>query len=194
MTDPTPVALARIVLERTVTIARIPAPSGSERQRAALVRAWWSDDGWARVEIDPTGNVWALARDGEGGAILLCAHLDTVFADDVVHEVCTEDGGLRGPGVGDDAIAVAALSAIGSLVKGTPGRPVWLLATVGEEGLGDLRGIRGALDTFSERIDAVIAVEGNYFGRVSATGVGSLRWRVTVSGPGGHAWETPDVP
>jgi acetylornithine deacetylase/succinyl-diaminopimelate desuccinylase-like protein len=194
MTDPTTAHFVSTVLERTVAIAGIPAPSGAEGRRAELVRRWWTDDGWDRVDVDATGNVWGLVRDGAGGAVILCAHLDTVFPGGVHHEVRSEDGRLFGPGVGDDAIAVAALSAVGALLALVPGRPVWLLATVGEEGLGNLRGIRGALDVFAQPIDAVIAVEGNYFGRVSATGVGSLRWRVTVDGPGGHAWEAADIP
>lgn len=194
MTAPSSALLARVVLERTIAIAGIPAPSGSEARRAQLVTSWWSADGWDRVDPDETGNVWALARSGTGGAIVLCAHLDTVFPDDVPHDVREEDGRLLGPSVGDDSVAIASLSAVGELLKNTSGRPVWLLATVGEEGLGNLRGIRGALDNFAAPIDAVIAVEGNYLGRVSATGVGSIRWRVTVTGPGGHAWEAPDAP
>lgn len=194
MTAPNPALLARVVLERTIAIARIPAPSGSETRRAELVQGWWTDDGWDKVDVDETGNVWALARSGTGCAIVVCAHLDTVFADDVAHDVREEDGRLFGPGVGDDSVAVASLSAVGDLLKNTSGRPVWLLATVGEEGLGNLRGIRGALGSFASPIDVVIAVEGNYLGRVSATGVGSIRWRVNVTGPGGHAWEAPDAP
>ncbi|MGZ4148530.1 MAG: M20/M25/M40 family metallo-hydrolase, partial [Actinomycetota bacterium] len=98
-----------------------------------------------------------------------------------------------GPGVGDDAIGVAALSAATGLLHG-PGMPVWLLASVGEEGLGNLRGVSAALDAPPTPVAAFIAVEGNYLGRVSAVGVGSVRRRVTVSGPGGHAWEASDVP
>ncbi len=194
MTSPNPTLLARVVLERTIALAKIPAPSGSEARRADLVKGWWTDDGWDKVDGDEAGNVLALGRSGTGGAIVVCAHLDTVFPDDVAHDVREEDGRLFGPGVGDDSVAVASLSAVGDLLRNTSGRPVWLLATVGEEGLGNLRGIRGALDTFASPIDVVIAVEGNYLGRVSATGVGSIRWRVHVSGPGGHAWEAPDAP
>jgi tripeptide aminopeptidase len=186
--------LARGVLARAAEIAAVPAPTGSETARAALVSGWWSGDGWGEVHADATGNVWALARAGEGGAIVLAAHLDTVFPVDVPHVVREEAGRLVGPGVGDDAVALAALSAVGTLLAGTNGRPVWLLATVGEEGLGNLRGIIGALEGFAPPIDALLAVEGNYLGRVSAIGVGSLRWRASVSGPGGHAWEASDAP
>ena len=99
-----------------------------------------------------------------------------------------------GPGVGDDSVAVAALSEVARQLAATPGVPVWLLATVGEEGLGDLKGVRGALAAPAGPVGALIAVEGNYLGRVSRVGVGSLRWRVTVRGPGGHAWEASSAP
>lgn len=192
--NPTTETLARRVIERTIEIAAVPAPTGEESTRADLVTTWWRGDGWAAVGADAIGNVWALARPGEGDAIVLAAHLDTVFPADVSHIVHEEPGRLVGPGVGDDSVALAALSAVGTLVSGTNGRPVWLLATVGEEGLGNLRGIIGALDGFDAPIAALLAIEGNYLGRVSAVGVGSLRWRASVSGPGGHAWEAADTP
>jgi tripeptide aminopeptidase len=192
--DATPETLAHRVVARTVEIAAVPAPTGAEGARAGLVSGWWREDGWTDVDLDATGNVWALARAGEGGAIVLAAHLDTVFPADLPHLVRQEDGRLLGPGVGDDSVALAALSAVGTLLAPTSGRPVWLLATVGEEGLGNLRGIAGALDGVGSPVDAVLAVEGNYLGRVSTVGVGSLRWRVRVSGPGGHAWEAAEAP
>jgi tripeptide aminopeptidase len=194
VSDPTPDMLAGRVLTRTAEIAAVPAPTGAETARAALVTAWWREDGWGDVHADTTGNVWALARPGTGGAVVLAAHLDTVFPADLPHTVREEDGHLVGPGVGDDAVALASLSAVGALLPRPGGRPVWLLATVGEEGLGNLRGIIGALDGSPLPIGAVLAVEGNYLGRVSTVGVGSLRWRVRVSGPGGHAWEASEAP
>ena len=186
--------LATRVVARTVEIASIPAPTGAEDARAALVSGWWREDGWEDVELDATGNVWARVRPGDGGAILLAAHLDSVFSADVPHDVHEEDGRLRGPSVGDDSVALAALSGVGTLLAPRRGRPVWLVATVGEEGLGNLRGIIGALEGFAAPIDAVLAVEGNYLGRVSTVGIGSLRWRVRLTGPGGHAWEAADAP
>jgi tripeptide aminopeptidase len=186
--------LADRVLTRTAEIATVPAPTGGEAARAAIVAGWWREDGCRDVKVDATGNVWALARPGAGGAVVLAAHLDTVFPEDLPHDVRRVDGRLVGPGVGDDAVALAALSAVGTVLSGQQGCPVWLLATAGEEGLGNLRGIIGALDGFAASIDALLAVEGNYLGRVSAVGVGSLRWRVQVAGPVGHAWEASDAP
>ena len=194
MSGSTPEVLATRVLFRAAEIAVVPAPTGAEDARTALVNEWWRKDGWEDVHADACGNVWALARPGEGGAVVLAAHLDTVFPADLPHTVHEEGGRLRGPSVGDDSVALAALSAVGTLLAGSGGRPVWLLATTGEEGLGNLRGIISALDGFDSPIDAVLAVEGNYLGRISAVGVGSLRWRVRVSGPGGHAWEASEAP
>jgi acetylornithine deacetylase/succinyl-diaminopimelate desuccinylase-like protein len=187
--------MVRIVVERTVVLARIPAPTFGERRRAELVASWWKADGWPMVSIDGGGNVWARVGSGDEAAVVVCAHLDTVFDDDVDHTPTYDGDRLRGPGVGDNSVAVAALSAVGRLIDRQPGhRPVWLLATVGEEGLGNLSGIRWALDHRPGPLAALIAVEGNYLGRVATTGVGSLRWEVTLTGPGGHAWERADAP
>jgi tripeptide aminopeptidase len=185
-------ALAALVLRRTVELARIPAPTGAEGNRATLVRRWWDDDGWA-PSIDSAGNVWGQLAGGPGSALLVAAHLDTVFPADLPHEVVTEPGRLNGPSVGDDSIGVAALSAVACLAGPGLG-PVWLVATVGEEGMGNLAGIRHALAHAPQPVSAVIAVEGNYLGRVVITGVGSIRWRVHYRGPGGHAWERSGAP
>jgi tripeptide aminopeptidase len=124
---------------------------------------------------------------------VLAAHTDTVFGRDVPHDIVREGDTVRGPGVGDDAVGVAGIgAAAGDL--GVAGPPVWLCATVCEEGLGDLAGITAALDAPPVEIGALLAVEGNYLGRVSTIGVGSARRRVRIGGPGGHAWEAADAP
>src|SRR5260221_5515799 len=192
--------LARIVIQRAEMLARIPAPTGAEQQRAEVVTGWWEADGLAPA-VDVTGNVWARAMAGDGPAILLCAHLDTVFGHDVPHAVSIRDGRMIGPGVGDDCVGVAALSQIGKLVADSgpagQGGPLWLLATVGEEGAGNLAGIRHALAEPPQPVAAVIAVQGNYLGRVVNTGVGSVRWRGSFCGPRGHRlrrWGGPGAP
>ena len=84
-------ALAGTVLARTVELARIPAPTGSEHDRAAVVRRWWVEDGW-QPHTDGAGNVWAQAGGGDGPGLLVCAHLDTVFPATVPHVVVTGPG------------------------------------------------------------------------------------------------------
>jgi tripeptide aminopeptidase len=181
------------VVERTVALASIPAPTGEEAARAELVAAWWRADGLDDVHGDPVGNVWARARPGDGPAVVLAAHLDTVFSHDVSHEIVRDGDTLRGPGVGDDAVGVAGIGAAAAALA-PEGPAVWLCASVGEEGLGNLAGITAALDAPPAEVGALLAVEGNYLGRVSTIGVGSARRRVRVTGPGGHAWEASDAP
>lgn len=186
--------LADRVVARTVELAQVPAPPLDEGERAAIVEEWWRADGLSEVARDATGNVWGRLRSGDGPATVVCAHLDTVFGRDVAHAVARRDGRLHGPGVGDDTVAVAALSSLRCLLPDDVGAPVWALATVGEEGLGNLAGIRAALAAPPAPLGAVLAVEGNYLGRVCTVGVGSTRWRVSVGAPGGHAWERADAP
>lgn len=188
---PTP-ALIEQVIERTRYLASIPAPSFHEHERARVVANWWSNE-LHEVSTDEVGNVWGQVRDGDGKAVVVAAHLDTVFGFDVEHTTELLDGRLRGPSVGDDSVAVASLITLASLLPEDPGGPVWLLATVGEEGLGNLTGIRHAISNPRCDIGAVIAVEGNWLGRVCLTGVGSIRHRVTLDGPGGHAWEASEI-
>ncbi len=126
---------------------------------------------------------------------MLAAHLDTVFAADVDHLPRREGDRLAGPGVGDDAVALAALGAVGRLLEQGPQHPpVYLLATVGEAGLGNLAGARAAVHSPPRRLAAFVAIVGSYLGRLGTLAVGSQRWRVEVHGRGGHAWEQSAAP
>ncbi len=127
-------------------------------------------------------------------AVVIAAHLDTVFGRDVAHGAVGDGRYLRGPSVGDDSIALASLSALAELLPADMAVPVWILATVGEEGLGNLIGITTALAEPRTPVATLVALEGNWLGRVCHTAVGSVRWRVTITGPGGHAWERADAP
>lgn len=185
--------VSETVVRRTIEIAQVPAPTGAEAARAAVVRSWWKRDGLNEVHVDTVGNVWGQVRAGDGAVVILCAHLDTVFGAQVPHTVRIEGDTLVGPSVGDDSVGLASLSAAGTALSAR-GVPVWLLATVGEEGLGNLCGVSAALDAPPAPVEAFVAVEGNYLGRVSTVGVGSVRRRVRVLGPGGHAWEAAETP
>ena len=184
---------AASVIERTRVLAEIPAPPLDERDRAAVVASWWSEDR-LEADIDEAGNVRAMLRDGRGPATVVCAHLDTVFARSVDHAAKVDGSTMRGPGVGDDTVGVAALSALARLLPAQTTAPVWIVATTGEEGLGNLAGAHHLMTSPPGPLGAVIAVEGNYLGRIATTGVGSVRWRVGLSGPGGHAWEAAGSP
>ncbi|MDQ1462378.1 MAG: tripeptide aminopeptidase [Actinomycetota bacterium] len=191
-------AIVDEVIARTREICAVPGPPFDEADRAAIVRSWWSSDGLADVHSDSAGNLWARARAGSGaapgaGAVVVAAHLDTVFDRGVVHETRIDGGRLIGPGVGDDSVALAALASVAELLAPGP-EPVWLLATVGEEGAGNLRGARAALAAPPEPLKAFVALEGNYLGRICTVAVGSHRERIEISGPGGHAWEASAAP
>lgn len=182
------------VIRRTIEICAVPGPPLRESDRGDVVQRWFTDDGLQRVTRDETGNVWAQVRDGSGPAIVVCAHLDTVFESHERHGAVRSGNLLTGPSVGDDSVALAALSSLRATLPARTTSPVWVLGTVGEEGLGDLAGVRAALADPVVPVAAMIAVEGNYLGRVCTTGVGSARWRVILAGPGGHAWEAADGP
>ncbi|NOX29164.1 MAG: M20/M25/M40 family metallo-hydrolase [Actinobacteria bacterium] len=183
--------LTDLVIERTRHLASIPAPSFHEGDRAEVVHGWWASQ-FDEVILDDVGNVWAHACHGSGPALVIAAHMDTVFDTDISHTPERREDRLYGPSVGDDSVAVAALAAVAELLPADCAN-VWILATIGEEGLGNLAGITHALESPQTPIGAVIAVEGNWLGRVCVTAVGSIRYRVTLTGPGGHAWEASDV-
>lgn len=173
------------------SICLVPAPPYREDERAAYVAEQFRELGY-EPEIDEIGNV-IVRRAGQGDApsIMLLGHLDTVFPEGTEISVTRGDGTLHGPGIGDNSLGVAALLGIArgldQLNERTAG-DLLLVANVGEEGLGNLRGARAAVDRFESELGAVIAVEGHSLGRVTNGAVGSKRIKVTVSGPGGHSW------
>jgi acetylornithine deacetylase/succinyl-diaminopimelate desuccinylase-like protein len=140
----------------------------------------------AQVQADETGNV--VARFGPGGpAAILAAHLDTVFGPEVDVTPSRDGDVLRGPGIGDDSLAVAALiHTARRLADAPPAHPIVLAATVGEEGLGDLRGVRAVLDAVA--CDAFVALEGHGIESIQTAGIASARLVAVAGGPGGHSW------
>jgi acetylornithine deacetylase/succinyl-diaminopimelate desuccinylase-like protein len=172
-------------------ICLVPAPSYQEAARAQFVAGAFQGIGWS-PDVDNMGNV-VLRRRGNGRAksLMLAAHTDTVFPSGTEISVRHDDGRLIGPGIGDNSLGVASLLGLIKMLDQagieTPG-DLLFVANVGEEGLGNLRGIRAMVDRFQAELGAVIAVEGHNLGRVTHAGVGSKRIRVTVAGPGGHSW------
>jgi tripeptide aminopeptidase len=182
---------AEIVLADAQRICAVPAPTFAEGPRAQLVAEMFADAG-VPAERDDVGNV--LGRiGGDGPAVVLAAHLDTVFGPDQTIEIVRSGGRIAAPGIGDNSLAVAALLGLARrLAARPPERPVVLAATVGEEGLGDLRGAKHVAATID--CACFVAVEGMSLDAIEIGGIGSERYRVTYSGPGGHPWSDRGTP
>src|SRR6266511_2128858 len=208
---------ARHHLERTeeVTLARqaalsaIPAPTGAEGRRAARVAELFREIGLRDVRLDDVGNVYGwTAGEGERGKgdgrapVVLAAHLDTVFGAEVDVAVERRGSRLEGPGISDNARGLAGLLAVAEAIVATrvpAARPILFAATVGEEGSGDLRGVKYLLNgkgTVGAQHAAplhmipaaFIALDGAGLDRVIHRALGSKRYHVTYRGPGGHSW------
>ena len=188
---PSDAAVAQVV-EDARRICAMPAPPFEEGPRAELV-AWMLGQAGAPARIDATGNVIA-PLGGEGpDTVVFAAHLDTVFAAGTEIAFEEGEGRLAAPGIGDNSVAIAALVHLARHIRDRPAhRPVALVATVGEEGLGDLRGAKALLDEMA--VGAFVAVEGQMLDAIKLAGVGSIRLRVTVRGPGGHPWGDRGTP
>jgi len=178
------------VAELARRICEVPAPTGNEQARAQLVASLWRERGYT-PEIDATGNVYIRRGKRENGPVLmLLAHTDTVFPQTTPISVERDADILRGPGIGDNSLSVAAmisaLDVLDELEKETD-TDIIAVADVGEEGLGNLLGARTAVERYREKLGAVIAIDGN-LGRIIHVAVGSKRWRIIVRGPGGHSY------
>ena len=177
-----------------IALTQIPAPPFAETVRgeryAALLREAGADTVW----VDAVGNVIALRRGtGPAGrdAIVLSGHLDTVFPEGTDVTVRVRGDTLFAPGVGDDTrglvVVLTVLRALEAAGVETD-RDVLFVGTVGEEGLGDLRGVKHLFRPGGPRIGAFISIDGSGEDRVTHQALGSRRYRVTVRGPGGHSW------
>ena len=177
-------------LEQQVSLCEIPAPPFKEGPRAAAYARRMEALGY-RTTIDQVGNVIATrAGTGGGRRLVLAAHLDTVFPEGTDVHVTRDGGRLKGAGIGDDCRGLAVVLAVAramALAKLTTQGDLVFVADVGEEGPGNLRGIRHLLEQQSAgAIDAFVSVDGVGLGMVTRA-VGSNRYRVTFQGPGGHS-------
>ncbi len=183
-----------VTLARQAELSAIPAPTGAEAARAAKVVELFAGVGLRDVAVDQVGNVhaWYGKREPGAGYVLLSAHLDTVFGPELDVSVARRGARLEGPGISDNARGLAALVTLGEAMvraRVATQRPVLFAATVGEEGSGDLRGVRHLMKGHStNRPHAFIALDGAGIERIVHRALGARRYRITYHGPGGHSW------
>lgn len=177
--------------EEQIALTAIEAPTFYEQQRGAVYLDKLSELGIKDIKVDEVGNVFGVrAGTGNGPALVVCAHLDTVFpagTDIVAKRV---DGKIYAPGIADDgrglAVVLTLIRALNHANIKTQGDLI-IGATVGEEGLGDLRGVKKLFENRDD-IDGFISIEPGTPERITYLGTGSKRYSVTYKGPGGHSF------
>lgn len=179
------------IVELTTTIASVPAPTNDESNRASCVATAFRRLGLQDVEVDDLHNVVGIIPGKDRSRrVMLAGHIDTVFPRSTEIVVTRVGDTLAAPGVGDNSVSVACVALLKSALDQlgiVPDVDIVITGNVGEEGLGDLRGMRRVIDDRPD-IGAVIAIEGHSLGRITNRAVGSRRLKVTISGPGGHSW------
>lgn len=200
---------ARRIMDWQAEVVAIPAPPFGERDRSQWLAARFAEAGLTAVEIDQAGNVLGTltppnpAPDSTGPVVILSAHIDTVFpAGTPIHPVVTESDGvarLEAPGACDNGAGIAGLLALAHALlqsNAEPAAPIVFLANVGEEGEGDLRGVRHfySHSALAGRAAAHIALDGAGDDSAVTQALGSRRFRATLTGPGGHSFTDAGTP
>jgi len=150
------------------------------------------------VSTDKTGNVIGLLRGtSDKELVVLSAHLDTVFPADTDVKVHREKSRMTAPGISDNGAGLAALVAVARAIHEAriqPQRGILFVANVGEEGEGNLRGMRAVVDAYRDRLKSVIVLDGSSVEHVTTKALASRRMEVVISGPGGHSWSDFGIP
>jgi len=175
-----------------IELTEIPAPPFGEESRARRFAEMLRDAGLSDVTIDEVGNAIGR-RPGKSGdrVVAYSAHLDTVFPSDTDVTVRFDDEKMYAPGIGDNTRGLVTVLGVLRALQKTgieTDADVLFVGNVGEEGLGDLRGVKHLFRDGAPKIDTLIAVDGGESNRIVFGGVGSHRYRVTFKGPGGHSW------
>jgi acetylornithine deacetylase/succinyl-diaminopimelate desuccinylase-like protein len=183
------------IVEDGVKLTEIPAPPFKEEARAKAFEKMFRDAGLSSVEIDEEGNVLGIRKGAgsNGKFVVVSAHLDTVFPAETDVRVRRQGARLYAPGVGDDSMSLAVLLGYVRAMNAAHIKTrddILFVGTVGEEGPGDLRGVRHLFTKgrYKDRIKSFFSVESGGVDQITNGGVGSKRYRVTFKGPGGHSF------
>lgn len=186
------------ILNWAMQIQQIPSPTFDEQRRAKFLYDQFLILGAKDVSNDENGNVYArIAGTGEKPPVIISAHLDTVFPIGTQLTLTRNENQIYGAGIGDNSLALAALLAVCLYFQDSnlqahnfPGlaSDIWLVANVGEEGLGDLKGMKAIVNRFGSKTQAYLVLEGMSLGQIYTRGLGVLRYRIHVHTRGGHSW------
>ncbi len=190
--------LVNRIIDLAVQIQQIPSPTFTEGNRAEFIRNLFLDMGAKEVAADEIGNVFVhVIGQNKKPPLVVTAHLDTVFPIGVDLTCTKTDGRIFGPGIGDNALGLASLFGLYwyfTHAKSGQNKPasldgdLWLVANVGEEGLGDLAGMKAVVDRFGRETAAYLVIEGMTLGQMYTRGLGVRRYRILVHTRGGHSW------
>lgn len=182
--------------DEQVRITEIPAPPFQESARAAYMKKALAATG-VRVDTDETGNVIGEWSGTLPDIVMVTAHMDTVFPAGTDVRVKREGGRLLAPGISDNGTGLAALLALARALRDAKIKTtstILFAADVGEEGEGNLRGIRALVDAYKKRLKYVIALDGSATEYVTTAALASRRVEITITGPGGHSWSDFGAP
>ena len=185
---------ADAITEEHIRICSIPASPFGEQERAEYLSRKFSELGLSEVEIDEEGNCLGLLRGSSRSPLMVVsAHLDTVFSKGTDFTVVRRDGKLFAPGIADDGCGLAALIALAQAIQSERipiEGSILFVGTVGEEGEGNLRGVRHLFTKgrWAKHVDSFLSFDGPGLDRITNRALGSRRYRVEVAGPGGHSW------
>jgi acetylornithine deacetylase/succinyl-diaminopimelate desuccinylase-like protein len=179
-------------LNQIIAIQQIPAPTFEEEQRAGYMEGCFQSIGLTEVSRGSLNNVYGCSRGSAGGLppLIISAHLDTVFPKETDLTVKRDGSLVYGPGIGDNCTGLAGLLLIARALNDhqiSHAADIFFVANVGEEGLGDLRGMRAVVERFGGEATYVV-VEGGLFGELTHQAIGVRRYHIEVSAPGGHSW------
>ena len=187
---------ASAATEEQIRITEIPAPPFQESTRAAYMKKVLAATG-LQVETDDTGNVIGEFPGSSSDIVMITAHMDTVFSAGTDVHVKHEGGRLLAPGISDNGTGLAALVAISKAfhdAKIKTRSTVLFVADVGEEGEGNLRGMKALAEAYKKRLKYVLALDGSATEYVTTAALASRRVEVTITGPGGHSWSDFGAP
>jgi tripeptide aminopeptidase len=188
---------AKWVTDQQIAMSEIPAPELGEAKRGEFLQKLLEAAG-LKVRVDKTGNVIGERPGADANSvILLAAHLDTVFPDGTDVRVKKNGNRIVGPGIADNGAGLAAIVGVArALAEGRvrTNKTIVFAGDTGEEGEGNLRGIRALVEAYGSRLAAVIAVDGASTDHITTQGIASHRFEITFTGPGGHSWSDFGAP